>query len=105
MGFQAGTGETKKSSKYAYVVVLFLILLYFTMAGFKADVGALISPPFIGRMLGRITGTFASGLICVYPYLIMRRIFLKIGFPSKAELIGLILFSMIIITAVKNIPK
>ena len=95
----------EKTKNYLWLGLLFLILLYFTIQATGVGLNALLSAEWLGRIAGGLLGTWAGGLIAVYPYLILRRIFLKIGFPSKSELIGFILYTMIIITAIRQIPK
>jgi hypothetical protein len=79
--------------------------MYFSIQETGAGLSVLLSAGWIGRIVGGLLGTLAGGVIAVYPYLIIRRIFLKIGFPSRAELIGFILYTMIIIVAIRQIPR
>lgn len=95
----------EKTKKYLWVGLLFSILLYFIIQETGAGLSAFASAEWIGSMTGSMLGTLAGAVIAVYPYLILRRILLKIGFPGKVELAGFILYTMIIITAIRQIPK
>lgn len=86
---------TDKAKRNIYLFLLLLVLMYFMLQE-TTNIGALIGTGF---------GTFASALIAVYPYLILRRLFLKINFPPKLDFFSLVIFAMIIISAVRNIPK
>ena len=81
--------------KYVYITLLLLVLVYFL----QKETGNL------GSFLGMMLGTVGGGVVAVYPYLILRRLFLKMGFPSKVELLSFIIYTMIIISAVRSIPK
>lgn len=90
-----------KTMKYVYLITLLLILIYFIIQ----QTGCVMSTGCFGRFLGIALGTLAGSLVGAYPYLILRRLLLKMNFPNKVELFGFIIYTMIIISAVRSVPR
>ena len=93
-----------KIRRLVFIIALVCILLYFMIQETGAGI-ALCSFGWLGCISGRILGTLAGGAIAVYLYLLVRRVALKLHLPKGIELWGFILYTMIVITAVRQIPR
>ncbi|MFH0771330.1 MAG: hypothetical protein V1933_01780 [Candidatus Omnitrophota bacterium] len=91
--------------KWIFIIILICILLYFSMQEKGASTSVLSSAEQIAYKLGAMLGNFASGAVAVLLYALIRKWILKIKFPVNFELLGLIIYTTIIITAVRQMPK
>ncbi len=87
--------------------MLVIIFFYFISKETGCVWNVIINNPggCLGGMLGSAVGTFIGGAFALYPYLIVRKLLLKINFPEYSEIINLILYSAIVISAIRSIPK